>query len=310
MSGAQDSAVPPGRRAPYEDVDRFGARLAAAVAARGPLCVGIDPHRELLIEWGVGDDVDGLRRFTDAVVDALAGVVAVLKPQMAFYERFGARGIAVLEDAVARIRVAGALVLLDAKRGDIGSTMDAYGEYLRTDHPMQVDALTVSPYLGPDSLQPAVSTARRFGGGLFVLARTSNPDAGTLQHARAGERSVAQVVVDTVRGWNTPDWLVSDPPTDVASFRDVASGWGPTTGSFGVVVGATLPELDVDLDGMGGPILAPGLGAQGGSAADLRRLFGTGRAVVPTVSRGVLGAGPDPASLRAAADRWTAELAP
>jgi orotidine-5'-phosphate decarboxylase len=167
----------------------------------------------------------------------------------------------------------------------------------------------VSPYLGPGSLQPAVDTARLCGGGLFVLARTSNPDAGTFQHALVGERSVAQVVVDTVRGWNTPGWVVGDPLPDIAAVRDQASHFGPTTGSFGVVVGATLPELDVDLDGLGGPILAPGLGAQGGSPADLRRLFGTGRAVVPTVSRDVLAAGPDPAALRAAADRWTAELA-
>ena len=228
---------------------------------------------------------------------------------MAFYERIGARGVAVLEEAVARARAAGALVLLDAKRGDIGSTMDAYADYLRDDHPMQVDAMTVSPYLGPESLAPAVRTARTFGGGLFVLARTSNPDAGTFQHAVAGERSVAQVVVDTVRGWNTPDRLVSDPPTDVAAHRDLASRWGPTTGSFGIVVGATLDRLDVDLDGFGGPILAPGLGAQGGSPADLRRLFGAHRAVVPTVSRDVLAAGPDAGALRAAADRWTADLA-
>jgi orotidine-5'-phosphate decarboxylase len=168
----------------------------------------------------------------------------------------------------------------------------------------------VSPYLGPGSLQPAVDTARLHGGGLFVLARTSNPDAGTLQHATvAGERSVAQVVVDTVRGWNTPGWVVGDPLPDIAAVRDLAGRFGPTTGSFGVVVGATLRELDVDLEGLGGPILAPGLGAQGGSPADLRRLFGTDRAVVPTVSRDVLGAGPDPVALRAAADRWAAELA-
>jgi orotidine-5'-phosphate decarboxylase len=286
----------------------FGARLADAVAARGPLCVGIDPHAPLLASWGLTDDADGLARFTDTVVDALAGSVAVLKPQIAFYERHGSRGLAVLEDGVARARAAGALVLLDAKRGDIGSTMDAYADYLRPDHPLSVDAMTVSPYLGPGSLQPAVDTARLCGGGLFVLARTSNPDAGTFQHALVGERSVAQVVVDTVRGWNTPGWVVGDPLPDVAAVRDQASHFGPTTGSFGVVVGATVPELDVDLDGLGGPILAPGLGAQGGSPADLRRLFGTGRAVVPTVSRDVLAAGPDPAALRAAADRWTAEL--
>ena len=290
-------------------VEPFGIRLAGAVADRGPLCVGIDPHRELLLGWGVGDDLDGLRRFTDTVVDALAGSVAVLKPQMAFYERFGARGIAVLEEAVARSRAAGALVLLDAKRGDIGSTMAAYADYLGRDHPMQVDAMTVSPYLGPESLAPAVRTAKDSGGGLFVLARTSNPDAGTFQHATVGKSSVAQAVVDTVRSWNTPDWFWSDPPVDMPTAMDERSRWGGGgTGSFGVVVGATLAELDVDLDGLGGPILAPGLGAQGGSVADLQRLFGSGRAVVPTVSRDVLAAGPDAAALRAAADRWAAEL--
>jgi orotidine-5'-phosphate decarboxylase len=287
----------------------FGERLADAVAARGPLCVGIDPHPPLLEAWGLTDDPDGLARFTDTVVDALAGTVAVLKPQSAFYERHGSRGLAVLEDAVARARAAGALVLLDAKRGDIGSTMDAYADYLRPDHPLAVDAMTVSPFLGPRSLQPAVDTARQHGGGLFVLARTSNPDAATFQHALAGDRSVAQAVVDTVRGWNTPGWVVGDPLPDIAAVRDVASRFGAGTGSFGVVVGATLRDMDVDLDGLGGPILAPGLGAQGGSVADLRRLFGTDRAVVPTVSRDVLGAGPDPGALRSAAERWAAALA-
>ena len=297
-----------GSRATHAEVDPFGARLAAAVAERGPLCVGIDPHRNLLLDWGLGDDVEGLRRFTDAVVGALAGSVAVLKPQMAFYERHGARGIAVLEHAVAEARALGALVLLDAKRGDIGSTMEGYAEYLRSDHPLQVDALTVSPYLGAGSLQPAVDTARSFGGGLFVLARTSNPEGGSVQLATSGERSVAQAVVDAVAGWNAPDWLVGDPEPDPAAFADQQGRWGWATGSFGVVIGATLPELDVDLSGLRGPVLAPGLGAQGGSVADLRRLFGTGCAVVPTVSRDVLRAGPGTAGLRAAADRWTADL--
>lgn len=286
----------------------FGRRLAAAVAERGPLCVGIDPHRSLLIDWGVGDDVEGLRRFTDVVIDALASQVALLKPQMAFYERHGARGVAVLEDAVARARAAGALVLLDAKRGDIGSTMEAYADYLRPEHPMAVDAMTVSPFLGAGSLEPAVRTARLSGGGLFVLARTSNAEGGQVQLAADGGRTVAQAVVDAVAGWNAPDWLVGDPEPDPAAYGDQQGRWGAFTGSFGVVVGATLPELDIDLDGLRGPILAPGLGAQGGSVADLRRLFGSDRAVVPTVSRDVLKAGPDAAALRSAADRWTADL--
>ena len=188
-----------------QQTQTFGERLTTTIAARGPLCVGIDPHAPLLEKWGLPDSPEGLARFTDAVVDALAGSVAVLKPQMAFYERHGSRGLAVLEDGVARARAAGALVLLDAKRGDIGSTMDAYADYLRPEHPLAVDAMTVSPYLGPGSLQPAVDTARLTGGGLFVLARTSNPDAGTLQHAMVGGppsgpgKSAAQVVVDTVR---------------------------------------------------------------------------------------------------------------
>ena len=280
--------------------DPFGTRLAAAVAERGPLCVGIDPHRELLGAWGLTDDVEGLRRFTDAAVDALAGTVAVLKPQSAFYERHGARGLLVLEDAVARCRAAGALVLLDAKRGDIGSTMAGYADVLTAGHPMQVDALTVSPYLGPGSLDPAVRTARVHGAGLFVLARTSNPDAATFQHARLADgRTVAQAVVDQVGRWNSAD-ADADPDQQ---------GWGTGTGSFGVVVGATLAELDVDLDGLRGPVLAPGLGAQGGTPADLARLFGADRAVVPTVSRDVLAAGPDAGALRAAAERWAADLA-
>ncbi len=287
----------------------FGQRLADAAAARGPLCVGLDPHAGLLERWGLRDDVEGLRRFTDAVVDALAGQVAVLKPQSAFYERHGSYGLAVLEDAVARARAAGALVLLDAKRGDIGSTTAAYADVLRPEHPCAVDALTVSPWLGPGALQPAVDTARLAGGGLFVLARTSNPDAGTLQSARVGERTAAQVVVDAVRGWNTPGWVVGDPLPDLGAVQDLASRWGAATGSFGVVVGATLRELDVDLDGLGGPVLAPGLGAQGATPSDLRRLFGTGRAVVPTVSRDVLAAGPGAAALRAAAARWAEDLA-
>jgi orotidine-5'-phosphate decarboxylase len=287
----------------------FGQRLADAVAARGPLCVGVDPHAGLLERWGLPDSPDGLARFTDAVVGALAGQVALLKPQSAFYERHGARGLAVLEDGVARARAAGALVLLDAKRGDIGSTMDAYADVLRPEHPCAVDALTVNPWLGPGALQPAVDTARLAGGGLFVLARTSNPDAGTLQSARVGERTAAQVVVDAVRGWNTPGWVVGDPLPDLGAVQDLASRWGAATGSFGVVVGATLRELDVDLDGLGGPVLAPGLGAQGATPADLRRLFGTGRAVVPTVSRDVLAAGPGATALRAAAARWAEDLA-
>src|SRR5436305_6416268 len=131
----------------------FGRRLDAAVDARGSLCVGIDPHAALLESWGLPDDATGLAHFADACVAAFADTAAVIKPQSAFFERFGSAGIAVLERTVAACRAAGALVLLDVKRGDIGSTMAAYAEaYLTPAAPLAVDAITVSPYLGVGAL--------------------------------------------------------------------------------------------------------------------------------------------------------------
>ncbi|MFF9865832.1 orotidine-5'-phosphate decarboxylase [Streptomyces sp. NPDC013953] len=268
----------------------FGARLRAAMDVRGPLCVGIDPHRSLLADWGLNDDVAGLEAFTRTVVDALAGTVAVFKPQSAFFERFGSRGIAVLERAVADLRDAGALVVMDAKRGDIGSTMAAYAEtYLRKDSPLFSDALTVSPYLGYGSLKPAVDLARESGAGLFVLALTSNPEGAEVQRAtREDGRTVGAT-------------MLAHLARDNAGARPM--------GSFGAVVGATLGDLSsYDLD-INGPLLAPGIGAQGATPADLPRVFGAAvRNVVPNVSRGVLRHGPDAAALRGAALRYADEV--
>jgi orotidine-5'-phosphate decarboxylase len=275
----------------------FGDRLAAAVDARGALCVGIDPHAALLRAWGVGEDVRGLETFSRTVVAALADRVAVLKPQSAFYERFGSAGIAVLERTVRAAREAGALVLLDAKRGDIGSTAAAYAEaYLHPDSPLAVDALTVSPFLGAGSLDPLVDTAACHGAGVFVLALTSNPEGPALQHAvRADGRTVARAI---------RDWAAA---ANAAARGDQA---GPL-GHVGLVVGATVdPEAaaGLDLAGLHGAVLAPGLGAQGAGAQDLARVFGAARSVVlPTTSREVLAAGPTTAGLREAAARTLAE---
>ncbi|MFB6959540.1 orotidine-5'-phosphate decarboxylase [Streptomyces sp. NPDC056309] len=271
-------------------MEPFGARLRRAMDERGPLCVGIDPHASLLAEWGLNDDVAGLERFSRTVVEALAGRVAALKPQSAFYERFGSRGLAVLEKSVEEARAAGALVVMDAKRGDIGSTMAAYAEsFLRKDAPLFSDALTVSPYLGYGSLRPAVDLARESGAGLFVLALTSNPEGAEVQHAvRPDGRSVAATVL--------------------AHLAEENAGQAPL-GSFGAVVGATLGDLSsYDLD-MGGPLLAPGIGAQGATPADLPRVFGSAvRNVVPSVSRGVLRHGPEVGALRGAAERFAEEI--
>lgn len=270
----------------------FGARLQAATASRGRLCVGIDPHAALLRAWGLDDDVAGLERFALSATEALAPYCSVLKPQSAFFERFGSRGVAVLERVVATAREAGALVLMDAKRGDIGSTSQAYAEaYLDPSSPLASDAVTVSPYLGFGSLTPFVETARAHGAGLLVLALTSNPEGPEVQHATAPDgRSVAGVVLDHLRALN-------------AGVDDDALG------SFGAVVGATVDPTAEDLD-VRGPLLAPGFGAQGGTVADLRRVFGpAARLVLPSSSREVLAAGPDPAALRDAVARTHDALA-
>lgn len=260
----------------------FGQRLRDVVARRGPLCVGIDPHPALLAAWGLDDDPRGLDTFATTVVGALAGQVAVLKPQSAFFERHGSAGVAVLERTVAAARESGAIVALDAKRGDIGSTMAAYADYLDPGHPLAVDAMTVTPFLGVGSLDAAMTAAQRYGGGLFILARTSNAEGAEVQLAVSPTgRSVAQQVIDSVAAVNAS-----------------ASPYG----SIGVVIGATLGRLDVDISALGGPVLSPGLGAQGGDAAHVQQLFGSYDGIVlPSSSRDVLRHGPDVETLRAAA---------
>ncbi|NNH71620.1 orotidine-5'-phosphate decarboxylase [Nocardia uniformis] len=266
----------------------FGVRLRDAMREHGPLCVGIDPHPPLLRSWGLSEDVTGLKAFTDACVDAFAGRVALVKPQVAFFETYGSGGIMVLEDAIAALREAGTLVLADAKRGDIGSTMDAYAHAWLGDGPLGSDAVTVSPYLGFGSLTPALDLAAANGRGVFVLAATSNPEGAQLQRITGPDgRSIAQLMVDEAAARNA----------------------GGEFGSVGVVVGATLTEAP-DLGALNGPILMPGVGAQGGGAESIRNLvsekdFGS---VVPNVSREVLRAGPSVGALQVRVHRLTDEF--
>jgi orotidine-5'-phosphate decarboxylase len=274
----------------------FGTRLRRAMDERGPLCVGVDPHAALLADWGLPDDPGGLERFTLTVVEALAERVAVLKPQSAFFERFGSRGIAVLERAVAEARAAGALVLMDAKRGDIGSTMAAYAAtYLDPASPLCSDAVTVSPYLGYGSLRPAIEAARANGGGVFALALTSNPEGAEVQRAvTADGGTVAGAILDRLRAEN-------------AGAVGAENAGARPLGSFGAVVGATLgrtvADAGIDLS-IGGPLLAPGIGAQGATPADLPAVFGAALPdVLPSVSRDVLRHGPSPTGLWGAAER-------
>jgi orotidine-5'-phosphate decarboxylase len=267
----------------------FGTRLRAAMDARGPLCAGIDPHAALLAEWGLPDTVAGLERFALTAAEALAPEVSVVKPQSAFYERFGSAGVAVLERVIAECRAAGALVLLDVKRGDIGSTAQAYADaYLDPRSPLASDAITASPYLGFGSIEPMIDTALAHGAGVFVLALTSNKEGPQVQHARTAEgRSVGGTMLDELARRN--------------------AGAEPL-GSLGAVVGATIGETGESFD-FNGPILAPGVGAQGGTADDVRRIFGAAaRNVLPSTSRDVLRAGPDVAALREKVRRVAGEF--
>ncbi|MFD1213412.1 orotidine-5'-phosphate decarboxylase, partial [Arthrobacter sp. GCM10027362] len=172
--------------------ESFGQRLRAAMRSRGQLCVGIDPHPGLLAAWGLADDAAGLERFSLTVLEAVGEQVAALKPQVALFERHGSRGLAVLERVLARAAEASVLTIADAKRGDIGSTMAAYADaWLRDGSALAADAVTLSPYLGYESLRPALDLARDTGRGVFVLALTSNPEGASVQHA-GGADSVAR----------------------------------------------------------------------------------------------------------------------
>jgi len=264
----------------------FGSRLATAIAARGPLCLGIDPHPELLRAWDLPVDVNGLARFCDICVAAYAGF-AIVKPQVAFFEAYGSKGFAVLERTTAALQEAGVLVLADAKRGDIGSTMAAYAQAWAGDGPLAADAVTASPYLGFGSLEPLLEVAAAHGRGVFVLAATSNPEGASVQRAMVagdgGGRTVAQSIVDAAAAVNR--------------------GALPEPGSVGVVVGATLTEVP-DLANLGGPVLVPGVGAQGGRPEALAGLGGARPGqLLPAVSREVLRAGPDASAVRAAGEQ-------
>jgi orotidine-5'-phosphate decarboxylase len=268
----------------------FGARLEQAIASRGRLCAGIDPHPELLDAWGVTDSAFGLERFALTAVEALAGTVAVVKPQSAFFERHGSRGIAVLERVLEGCRDLGALTVLDVKRGDIGSTVQAYADaYVDPTSSLAADAVTASPYLGVGSLDPLIDTALANDAGVFVLALTSNPEGPQVQHATTADgRTVAGAVLDAVASRNA----------EVAGL-----------GSVGAVVGATIGVSRENLD-VNGPLLVPGIGAQGGTVSDVRRIFGAAvRNVLPASSRQLLAAGPDTIALRDAALRAADDFA-
>ncbi len=298
MTGASVAAAVPAGGAGAS----FGSRLADVLGTSGGLCVGIDPHAWLLEEWGLPTSAAGVRELGLRAVEATAGSAGVVKPQVAFFERWGSAGFAALEDVLAAARDAGLIVIGDAKRGDVGSTMDGYAEaWFAPDSPLRVDALTVSPYLGFDSLRSTIDRARQVGAGVFVLAATSNPEARAGQTARVAgpdgtSRTLAAGIVDQVRD------------------DDQAAG-ETRLGSVGLVLGATvdLASYGIDTAALSGvPVLAPGFGHQGARVSDLTALYGAAaRTVLVSTSRGVLAAGPDgmAAAVRDAAEEVRSCLA-
>lgn len=261
----------------------FGSKLSDSFAKYGQLCVGIDPHAALLSDWGLNDDVQGLDSFANSVLDSAVGRVGIIKPQVSFFERHGSKGFSVLEKLAERAAQTDLLVIMDAKRGDIGTTMDAYFDaWLGQNAPFAADALTVSPYLGFGSLKDTLSGALERGKGVFVLAATSNPEGASIQRATYGDKTLAKSIWDSLGEINA-----------------VTASGNAKLGSLGAVLGATLNlqsfGLGEVLDGQvhsATPILAPGFGAQGADLSASRQLFGAAAAqVVHSVSRSVLQAG-------------------
>lgn len=276
----------------------FAARLESGFEKYGQLCVGVDAHESLLRDWGLDDSVDGLRTFAFTVLEASVGRVAAIKPQVSFFERFGARGFSVLEDFAEVAAQSDIQVIMDAKRGDIGSTMQGYFDaWLGENAPFVCDALTVSPYLGVDSLSEFMSQAIERSKGLFVLAATSNPEAKELQRAKVADHTLAAEILSRIHAIN-----------------EISSHAKERMGSIGAVVGATLNFNTVGISNLFDdnlsrtPILAPGFGAQGANLSDLSDVFGqSAHRVLASVSRSVLEVGPN--SISKAIDAAKEQLA-
>jgi orotidine-5'-phosphate decarboxylase len=272
-------------------VETFGVRLQERIRELGPLCVGVDPSRDLLSAWDRPDNAEGLEFFALAVLEAVTGIAPVIKPQIAFFERFGAAGYRVLERLIQEAGDAQVMVVADAKRGDFNVTNVGYAQaWLEDNAPLAVDAVTASPYLGVDALTPLFDLAAATGRGVFVLGATSNPDGRVIQEARTFEQErVEEMVLRRVAEINHQ---------------------GDGLGSVGVVLGATRDAPNFVLNSLAGPYLVPGVGAQGAGANDVARLFdqceqGT---VLVNVARAILHAGPERRGLQDAARRWRDDL--
>jgi orotidine-5'-phosphate decarboxylase len=255
----------------------WSSRLISLTTAGPVLCAGIDPHPEILEAWGHPDTPGGLAGWAENIRGALgASAVAVVKPQVALFERHGVAGMTVLAELLGELRQAGHMVIGDAKRGDIGSTMEGYAHaWLGVGSDFEVDALTLVAYQGVGALEPALELAQAHGKGIFVLAATSNSEAWPTQSAvRSDGLTVAAGVV-----------------ADLASWTGSAGSPGA-----GIVVGATVDQARFGLN-LGEyshvPVLAPGYGAQGAMLSRVREHFPHSQHVIAVSARDLLRGGPE-----------------
>jgi orotidine-5'-phosphate decarboxylase len=234
-------------------VPSFGGRLTEVFGKFGQLCVGIDPSANQLSSWSLPDSAIGARDFAHAILDACAGEVGIVKPQVAFFEQYGPAGLTALAEILQEARSNGFLVIADAKRGDIGSSMAGYTRaWLSEEAIFQADALTLSPFLGVETTRQSIETAMENQRGVFLLAATSNPEASSIQAATHFNESISSQVA-----------------TYAASFNQ------SPLGSVGCVVGATVSFDEVGLSQelfTSTPILVPGFGAQGVALSEAGKL--------------------------------------
>lgn len=270
----------------------FAERFGHLARARSPLCLGLDPSEDLILHWGLDDTVEGMRRFCGTVLEAAGDQIAVVKPQCGFFERRGPGGMQILANAITQAKSQGSLALIDCKRGDFPRTMEGYAHaMLGEDSGFGGDAMTVTAYLGLEALRPVIDRAATVGAAVFVVVRSSNTDGHFLQKARHDDgRTVAEALADSITAIN----------------REA----GQTIGHVGVVIGATIDAADnTILDRLPQSlILAPGVGAQGGSIADVRDKFGDAlQRTLPSVSRAILSQGPSVTRMRDAIERYKDE---
>jgi orotidine-5'-phosphate decarboxylase len=249
----------------------YAGRLARATGGEAALCLGIDPSAEQLAQWGLADTASGAEKFALSCLEAASEQISIVKLQVAFFERFGASGYVVLESVMRSARALGLFIIADAKRGDIGSTMSGYAAaWLDPSSPLAADALTVSPYLGFESLEPTIAYAAEKNAGLFVLAATSNPEGPQTQLAKRDGVTLARQIVDSA---------------------------AHSEHSVGCVIGATCDLAEYQLDDLitadcGVPLLVPGYGAQGARLEDVKNFGASAHRVIANVSRAITSAGP------------------